>query len=126
MGDLVTHPLATAMNITLTPEESAFAVDVTKANFRTWMTFQSSFIVYMVALVSFVGWIFFSVFGGVGLAALPMDLITAFTTRPKAMSAEELAHEQLLLQTRVADLIEVGRGGREGKGKKSNDCAIDY
>ena len=71
------------------------------------MTFQSSFIVYMIALVSFVGWFLFAVFGGVGLAALPMDLITAFTGRPKPMSAEELAHEQLLLQTRVADLIEV-------------------
>ena len=89
MVHLTTHPAATAMNITLDTVETSLAGDVTKANFRTWMTFQSSFIVYMIALVSFVGWIFFSVFGGVGLAALPMDLITAFTTRPKAMSAEE-------------------------------------
>lgn len=46
-------------------------------------------------------------FGGVGLAALPMDLITAFTARPKPMTAEQLAHEQLLLQARVGDLVEV-------------------
>eukprot|EP00624_Nannochloropsis_granulata_P000513 evm.model.NODE_1193_length_18015_cov_29.075548.6 len=118
------------MDLTLNVEETDFAADVTKARFRILMTFQSSFVVYMVALLSFVGWIFFSVFGGVGLAALPMDLITAFTARPKAMSAEKLAHEQLLLQTRVADLIEVKavagreaveRGGRseleEGQGR---------
>lgn len=109
MVHLTTHPLATPMNLTLDAAEIAFAADVTKASFRTWMTFQSSFIVYMIALVSFVGWFLFAIFGGVGLAALPMDLITAFTTRPKAMTAEELAHEQLLLQTRVADLIEVGK-----------------
>lgn len=36
-----------------------------------------------------------------------MDLITGFTTRPKPMTAEQLAHEQLLLQARVGDLVEV-------------------
>jgi len=35
------------------------------------------------AFMSFFGYIFFVLFGGVGLTALPMDLITTFTNRPK-------------------------------------------
>ncbi len=106
---LTTHAPGTPMNLTLDVVESAAANAISQNFRRTWMSFTSSFIVYMIALVSFVGWFLFVIFGGVGLAALPMDLITAFTTRPKPMSAEELAHEQLLLQTRVADLVEVGQ-----------------
>ena len=42
-----------------------------------------SFPIYLLALMSFVGWILFVVFCGVGLTALPMDLIQEFTGRPK-------------------------------------------
>lgn len=38
---------------------------------------------YAIAFMSFFGYIFFVIFGGVGLTALPMDLITTFTNRPK-------------------------------------------
>lgn len=139
LTDLTFHLPGSFLNATLTPAEVANAGAITRMRNRHWMTFQSSFIVYMIALVSFVGWFLFAVrdsrwrgrggqrlhlttdpnnpplspitqiFGGVGLAALPMDLITGFTARPKPMTAEQLAHEQLILQARVADLIEVRR-----------------
>lgn len=38
--------------------------------------------------MSFISWFLFVVFGGVGLTALPMDLIHTFTTRPKQMDKE--------------------------------------
>jgi hypothetical protein len=47
------------------------------------------------------------VFGGVGLAALPMELITAFTARPKPMKESELVEEQVKIYNRCRDLIEV-------------------
>jgi hypothetical protein len=34
--------------------------------------------------MSFFGWIFVVIFGGVGLFALPMDMINEFRHRPKA------------------------------------------
>jgi LMBR1 domain-containing protein 1 len=35
------------------------------------------------AFMSFFGYIFFVIFGGVGLSALPIDMITDYTSRPK-------------------------------------------
>lgn len=32
--------------------------------------------------MSFIGWFFLGIFGGVGLAALPIDLILEFKNRP--------------------------------------------
>lgn len=38
--------------------------------------------IYIIGILSFVGWIFFVLFGGVGLTALPLDLILEFKHRP--------------------------------------------
>lgn len=39
----------------------------------------------------FIGWILFSIFGGIGLAALPIDLIQEFQHRPKPITQAEYA-----------------------------------
>lgn len=54
-------PTNTPLNQTLSAAESATAAAITRARNRHWMTFDSSFIVYMIALVSFVGWFLFAV-----------------------------------------------------------------
>jgi LMBR1 domain-containing protein 1 len=36
---------------------------------------ETSFAVYVIAIMSFFGWIFLVLFGGVGLFALPIDMI---------------------------------------------------
>jgi LMBR1 domain-containing protein 1 len=38
------------------------------------------------AFMSFFGYIFFVIFGGVGLTALPIDLINEFLERPKIVT----------------------------------------
>lgn len=38
--------------------------------------------------MSFIGWFFFVLFGGVGLSAMPMDLINGFIARPKWVKIE--------------------------------------
>lgn len=38
--------------------------------------------------MSFFSWFLFVIFGGIGLTALPMDLIHIFKTRPTKMSKE--------------------------------------
>ena len=45
-----------------------------------------SFPVYVMALLSFVGWFFFFIFAGVGLSALPIDLLQTYFTRPIIVS----------------------------------------
>lgn len=49
--------------------------------------------IYYIGILSFFSWFFFMLFGGIGLSALPMDLIQIFSSRPKEMSKE--AYENL-------------------------------
>lgn len=51
---------------------------------------EASLAVYVVVILSFVGWFFAVCFGGVGLFALPMDLIQEFRHRPRVRKSEEM------------------------------------
>ena len=44
---------------------------------------------YMFICLSFAGWFLLALFGGVGLLALPIDLINSFVNRPKILKPEE-------------------------------------
>lgn len=46
----------------------------------------SSLAVYAMAIMSFVGWILLIFFGGIGLYALPVDMIFDFINRPKLLT----------------------------------------
>ena len=48
----------------------------------------SSPIVYFMAIIAFLGWFFFVMFVGIGLSALPMDLLYDFTTRPQTIDLQ--------------------------------------
>lgn len=48
---------------------------------ETWKI-RTSFALYVVAISSALGWVMFIVFGGIGVAAFPVDLIRAFLSRP--------------------------------------------
>mmetsp|Transcript_20192 Transcript_20192/g.42289 ORF Transcript_20192/g.42289 Transcript_20192/m.42289 type:complete len:528 (+) Transcript_20192:60-1643(+) len=67
-----------------------------------------TFPVYVMAMQGFVGWFFFIIFAGVGLSALPVDLICGYIYRPRHMDAVEFAEAQLSVRQRVNDLIEIG------------------
>lgn len=56
----------------------------------TEFAIQVSFPIYIIALMSFISWFLFVLFGGIGLAALPLDLIYDFCTRPKKLSGPEM------------------------------------
>lgn len=54
--------------------------------------FKVGFQVYMVAFMCFIGWFFFVTFGGIGLSAMPIDLILEYVDRPR--SIDELTYQQ--------------------------------
>ena len=68
-----------------------------------------TFPVYVVALMGFVGWFFFVLFGGIGMIALPMDLILAYIRRPRFMPADVYAEHKLQIQSRTMELIDIGK-----------------
>ena len=72
--------------------------------------FAVTFPVYLLALISFIGWFFFAIFGGIGFMALPVDLVMDFVTRPTPMKPEEYAKKKVDIGNRAAKLLEVGKG----------------
>jgi LMBR1 domain-containing protein 1 len=53
-----------------------------------------SFPIYIIALMSFISWFLFVIFGGIGLAALPLDLIYDFCTRPKKLNSADIEKQK--------------------------------
>lgn len=69
---------------------------------------ETSFYVYVIALLSFFGWILLILFGGIGLFALPIDMINEFRLRPKARKTEEMDQTRKQLVTIIKNLIKEG------------------
>jgi len=63
---------------------------------------------FFAALMTFIGWFLFALFGGIGLSALPLDLILAYVHRPRHMDAVEFAEAQVNIRERVNELVRVG------------------
>lgn len=63
---------------------------------------------FYAGLMAWLGWFLFALFGAIGLAALPLDLILAFVHRPHHMDAVEFAEAQMSLRDRVNELVSVG------------------
>jgi LMBR1 domain-containing protein 1 len=63
---------------------------------------------FFAGFMSFFGWFFFAFFGGIGLAATPLDLILAWWNRPTHMDPSEFAEAQVLIRKRVNDLVNIG------------------
>lgn len=69
---------------------------------------QVSISTFYAGLMAWLGWFLFALFGGIGLTALPLDLILAYKNRPHHMDAVEYAEAQLSLRERVNELVDIG------------------
>ena len=69
---------------------------------------QASWAIYVIALMSFFGWIFVVLFGGVGLFALPIDMINQFRQRPKARRSDQMRRNKDNLVKAVGSLLKEG------------------
>jgi len=58
-----------------------------------------------VCIISFIGWILFILFAGVGLAAFPIDCFCDFRHRPKRLSKAELINKKTRLLEHVKNLL---------------------
>lgn len=92
----------TFVDLSVSPADEDIAVTENNKQIR----FSADFVVYMVALVGWIGWWIFCVAAGVGLAALPFDLILSYIHRPRQLPPAKLAEIELELQRRTSELIE--------------------
>lgn len=68
---------------------------------------QATFVVYMAAVMSFVGWFVFSIYAGIGFIALPLDCINSWRYRPKVVSSSEAKMQRKVLSARAAELLQI-------------------
>ncbi|GAB2265720.1 hypothetical protein Dimus_000758 [Dionaea muscipula] len=98
----------------------------------TW-TMRTTFPEYVVALATIVGSVLFTIFGGVGIACLPLGLIFAFIRRPKAVitrsqyikEATELGKKARELKKAAAELHQQERSGSKGRKWRKNVKAVE-
>jgi LMBR1 domain-containing protein 1 len=72
------------------------------------LVLQVSFGTFFAGLMAWIGWFLFAIFGGIGLSAVPLDLILMYTNRPRHLDAVEFAEVQLSLRERVNELVDIG------------------
>ena len=70
--------------------------------------FTVDFQVYAIALLSFISYILFMLFGGVGIFAFPLDLIYSFCTRPIRIKPAKLEEMKKEIVVTAADLKDLG------------------
>ncbi|KAF8394922.1 hypothetical protein HHK36_018861 [Tetracentron sinense] len=103
------------------------------ASSETTWTMRSSFPEYVVALATIVGSVLFSIFGGVGIACLPLGLIFSFIRRPKAVitrsqyikEATEMAKKARELKKAADALHQEERSGSKGRKWRKNVKAVE-
>ena len=68
-----------------------------------------NFLIYAMAVLLFVSWLLFAFFGGIGLAAIPIDLFCAFKKRPRHMKSKEIDRRKTILLKNVEELRLLGQ-----------------
>lgn len=82
-----------------------------------------SFPIYVIGLVSFLSWFLFTIFGGIGLAAVPLDLIRTFNARPRKFYTKDeidkmrlrLVKESLIYKENLENFQQENSSGRANK-----------
>ncbi|KAJ9548754.1 hypothetical protein OSB04_021297 [Centaurea solstitialis] len=98
----------------------------------TW-TMRSTFPEYVVALATIAGSVLFSIFGGVGIACLPLGLIFSFIRRPRAVitrsqyikEATELGKKARELKKAADALHQEQKSGSKGRKWRKNMKAVE-
>nr|AYI50066.1 LIMR family protein [Eriobotrya japonica] len=99
---------------------------------KTW-TMRTTFPEYVVALATIIGSVLFTIFGGIGIACLPLGLIFSFIQRPKAVitrsqyikEATELGKKAKELKKAADALHQEERGGSKGRKWRKNVKAVE-
>ncbi|THG11633.1 hypothetical protein TEA_000458 [Camellia sinensis var. sinensis] len=98
----------------------------------TW-TMRATFPEYVVALATIVGSVLFTIFGGVGIACLPLGLVFSFVQRPKAVitrsqyikEATELGKRARELKKATDALRQEEKSGAKGRKWRKNVKAVE-
>ena len=65
-------------------------------------------IIYSMAVLTFFSWLVFALFGGIGLASVPMDFFISFKNRPKSINNADAKERKQILFEEVEELLKIG------------------
>jgi len=74
---------------------------------------------FFITALTFIGYFFFTIFCGIGLAALPFDLINAFRFRPRRIDLETFTRLKAEVNERAVELLDIGTAMKE-RGRSSS------
>ena len=92
----------------MTPEDQAWVASTVKNDPKDELVLRVSVGTYYAGLMAWLGWFLFAIFGGIGLSALPLDLILTFKHRPRHLDAVEFSELQMSLRERTNELVDIG------------------
>ena len=70
--------------------------------------------------MSFISWILFILFGGIGIPAIPLDFIYYFTSRPQTFTKEQMGEKRKQIDIDIEKLREVAKQLKELEVSKVN------
>lgn len=76
---------------------------------QTELRIDVSFIVYVIGFLSFISWFIFVIFGGIGLAALPLDMIYDFCNRPRKLSPYQVERKKKQMLSDITSLNDLAK-----------------
>jgi LMBR1 domain-containing protein 1 len=78
--------------------------------------------------MSFISWFLFVIFGGIGLAALPLDMIYDFVTRPKKLTHLEMEYQKkrILEDGKILKDLALETKSLEDSGAKKSSSILIY
>lgn len=62
-------------------------------------------ILFIIVFWIWIGWFLFSIWGGIGIISLPLDLILDYFYRPWPWSASEIAEWKIILRRKCEELM---------------------
>ena len=73
------------------------------------VTLKVNVIIYSMAVLTFFSWAVFALFGGIGLAAVPMDFFISFRNRPKTLKNADVQERKKDLFEEIEELEKLGQ-----------------
>jgi LMBR1 domain-containing protein 1 len=103
----VDRPFNSTLLADMNDNDDAWAQSVEKGD-TSDITLQVSVSTFFAAFMAWFGWFLFAIFGGIGMMAMPLDLILTYLHRPRHLDAVEYQEIQQSLRDRTNELVDVG------------------
>ncbi|KAL4484994.1 hypothetical protein ABPG74_020171 [Tetrahymena malaccensis] len=90
-----------------------YFVNVSQSTKQTTLSFNVSLYISIMAFLSFIGYFFLVLFGGMGLSALPIDLLRSYRSRPTFKSSKQAFAKKNQLKEMTQKLIDLSEKMQE-------------